>query len=325
MKLIVAVTLAVMVSCVMGHFDLSKESVEMEFQKFTEKYGKVFSAQEHEHRRMIFRDNLERVNLLNDLKMGAEYGVTKFFDMSVSEFEEMYLNKFEVEDNVDRLHVSTNSAPTTFDWRDKNVVTPVKNQGSCGSCWAFSAVENIESQWVLAGHDMIDLAPQQLVDCDKVDEGCNGGLPWQGYDYIIQAKGLDTEKGYPYVGIDETCAFKPEDVGATISNWTMVSTNEDEIKEYLYTQGPLSCALNANWLQFYVGGISDPVLCNPKSLDHAVLLVGFGKGKNWLGVEMDYWLVRNSWGADWGEKGYFKLRRGDGKCGINTAVSTAFI
>jgi len=326
MKFLFAVV-AVLAVAAFAEFDLSDEAVKSAFESFRATHGKNYAGREAETRFSVFKMNLERVNFLNSLKTGAEYGITPFSDLDVEEFQEMYLrSKIQVPANAPVATTTMKDAPASFDWRDKNAVTPVKNQGSCGSCWAFSAVESVESMWFLAGHALPILSPQQLVDCDRdQDQGCNGGLPWNAYEYLIQVGGLESETSYPYIGIDDTCKFSKDKVAATISNWTMVPEDEEVIKNYLYQNGPLSVALNANWLQFYVGGISDPLFCNPKDLDHAVFLVGYGNGKDWLGIDMDYWLVKNSWGETWGEKGYFRLRRGKGVCGINTAVSSALI
>lgn len=178
----------------------------------------------------------------------------------------------------------------------------------------------MEGQWFLAGHPLTEFSEQQLVDCDTVDQGCNGGLPSNAYEYIIKAGGIETEDNYPYTAADGTCAFSASKVAAKISNWTAVSTDEDQIAAFLVAHGPLSIGINAEWMQLYSHGISDPLFCNPKSLDHGVLLTGYGveSGKN-------FWTIKNSWGPDWGEKGYYRIIRGKGKCGMNTMVTSASV
>jgi len=224
-------------------------------------------------------------------------------------------------------------ADDSVDWSAAGDVTPVKDQGSCGSCWAFSTTGNIEGQWALAGNKLTSLSEQNLVDCDHkcctfeneqaCDAGCDGGLPQNAYEYVISAGGIDTEDSYKYEGYDGTCRFKPASVGAKIANWTFVSKNEDQIAAYLVANGPLSIAVDAIEWQFYVGGVF--YLPCGTDLDHAVLLVGYGVETNIFFQNMPYWTVKNSWGSWWGSSGYIYVEKGVGECGINTYVSSAIV
>lgn len=155
------------------------------------------------------------------------------------------------------------------------------------------------------------------------DSGCQGGLQPNAFRYIMSNGGIDTESSYPYQAVDGTCSFNSANIGAKITNYTMVSTNETQIAAYLVANGPLSIAVDAAPWQFYVGGVYD-LPCG-SSLDHGVLIVGFGNQKNIIGHDVDYWLIKNSWGGSWGESGYIKLERGDGKCGCNQFVSSSII
>jgi len=316
----------VLVAVVAAEFDLSDEAVKAEFTKFATKYGKTYPRPGLTEKRMaIFRRNLERINFLNQLNDGATYGINQFADFTPEEFEALYLNPMEASEvHAPEMQVTpVNDAPTEFDWRTKGAVTRVKNQGSCGSCWAFSTTGNMEGQWFLSAHPMVELSEQQLVDCDREkDQGCQGGLMEDAFKYIIQAGGLESEQDYPYVGYDAKCHFEASKIAAKISSFEFISKDEVVIRDALLSKGPLSVALNAEWLQFYVGGISDPLTCDPKKLNHGVLLAGYGRGKH-MGKELDYWLVKNSWGGSWGESGYFRMVRGTGKCGINTYVITS--
>src|SRR3989338_3846436 len=182
---------------------------------------------------------------------------------------------------------------------------------------------------------LVSLSEKQLVDCDHncvtyqnqqaCDAGCNGGLMWSAFQYVIKIGGLVTEDSYPYEGVYDTCRFNKTNVAATISSWVSIPSDEGKMAAWLAANGPISIAINAEWLQTYVGGISDPWFCNPQDLDHGVLIVGFGSGKNWLGEKEDYWIIKNSWGADWGESGYFRIIRGKGKCGLNSVPSSSII
>merc|ERR1712232_297685 len=203
--------------------------------------------------------------------------------------------------------------PTDFDWRTKGAVNKVKNQAQCGSCWAFATVANIEGGNFLKTKTLLSLSEQELVDCDKKtgDEGCQDGLPQNAYKDMIENKiGLELESEYPYTARDDpTCKNKESEEKVFISNYTMISTDEDQIAAALIQHGPLAIGINAGPMQFYFGGIQHPwkLFCNPKSLDHGVAIVGFG-----VDGSKKYWTIRNSWGASWGEQGYYRIVRGTG-------------
>jgi len=296
------------------------------------KYNKVYTSSLDEDKHFkTFKDNLIRAEWMNaNTEDMAEYGITEYFDLEPEEFQRIFLNggrKIDAEllDTLPEATINPNIvAPDEFDWRSQGVVTEVKNQGSCGSCWAFSTTGNLESRWYLAKKQLVSLSEQFLVDCDHActdnvcDQGCLGGLMWTAMQYIIDSKGIPSEKDYPYQGYDAKCHDATRVV--TISKWEKVSQNEEQIKDYLYQNGPISVALNANPLQFYLKGICDPLICNAKALNHGVLLVGYGTEGN-----KHFWIVKNSWGGNWGEKGYFRMIRGKGKCGINTACVSSIV
>jgi cathepsin F len=319
-------------------------SVEDQFTAFVHKFNKVYSSDaEYQQRLSVFRSNLALIKQKNaqaraqDLQV--EFGVTQFTDMSPAEFKAKVLSKTPAVPNpewpVAPAYTDEQLAaiPSTFDWREHGAVTPVKNQGDCGSCWSFSTTGNVEGQWFLAGNPLTSLSEQNLVDCDHTcmeydgektcDEGCDGGLQPNAYTYIIGNGGIDTEESYPYEGVDGTCKFSASNVGAKISNYTMVSSNETQMAAYLVEHGPLAIAADAAEWQFYFGGVFDwPCGSN---LDHGILIVGFGNQTSIVGRHTPYWIVKNSWGPTWGEAGYLKIERGDGKCGLNTFVSSSII
>jgi len=220
----------------------------------------------------------------------------------------------------------TTSPPSTLDWRVKGAVTPVKNQEQCGSCWAFSVAENVESQWILAGHGnnkTVDLAPQQIVDCDQSDAGCNGGDPPTAYEYLMSTGGLESESAYPYTAEDGTCRFNKAAVSAKISNWKYATSGDDEttLQNNLASWGPLSVCVDAASWQDYAGGIMGGWQCAwINILDHCVELVGYDTT-----ASTPYWIVRNSWGTDWGENGYIRLEMWDDTCGIAMEATSAVI
>jgi len=214
----------------------------------------------------------------------------------------------------------------SWDWRDHNAVTPVKNQADCGSCWSFSATGNMEGQWALAGHTLVGLSEQNLVDCDHhcmmyqnvsaCDDGCNGGLMPNAFMYTIANGGIDTEASYPYLGEDGTCNFNPKNIGAKMTSWTMLSSNETQMAAYLYKNGPISIAVEADSWQYYIEGVFEDPWCGTE-LDHGVLIVGYGTETDMFGFTIDYWIVKNSWGTTFGEQGYIFLERNVGECGDN--------
>ena len=301
------------------------------FQKFVNKYNKRYdSIEEFLARYRIYKYNL--VNSLMETRERKLYktGITKFSDMTQQEFAKIYLNlDYTALATINRRPVkpsNSNAAPDSYDWRDTVRVGPVKDQASCGSCWAFSTIANLEGLYAEKKNTYLALSEQLLVDCDTEDSGCNGGLMEYAFTWL-ESNGLETESDYAYSGTKGTCkkdTSKYIDMKVTgykqLSDWS--AGDETEIKEFLYETGPLSVALNANPLQTYVSGILDLTSsqCSPSGLNHAVTLVGYGTESG-----TDYWIVRNSWGSSWGEKGYFRIARGKSTCGINYYVITATV
>ncbi|KAK5897463.1 hypothetical protein CesoFtcFv8_010524 [Champsocephalus esox] len=307
-----------------------EDSVELlgQFKEFMVKHNKDYSSQEEaDYRLFVFHENLKTAEKLQTLDQGsAEYGVTKFSDLTEEEFRSAYLNPLLSQWNLHRLMKpappARGPAPASWDWRDHGAVSSIKNQGTCGSCWAFSVTGNIEGQWFLKNGTLLSLSEQELVDCDGLDQACKGGLPSNAYEAIEKLGGLETETDYSYTGMKQSCDFTSVKVAAYINSSVELSKDEKDIAAWLAENGPVSVALNAFAMQFYRKGVSHPmkIFCNSWMIDHAVLMVGYGERKN-----IPFWAIKNSWGEDYGEQGYYYLYRGSNACGINQMCSSAVV
>jgi C1A family cysteine protease len=307
-------------------FVLTHALYDTEFSAWVASNNKAYSTPEEYQKRLeIFSANVDLIQKLNEESDGgAVFAINKFADLTAAEFDS-YKGYRPVAWKVQRdLELPQVEAPATFDWIPTGKVTPVKNQEQCGSCWAFSATENIESVWMIAkdltNADFKPLAPQQIVDCDKRDGGCNGGDTPTAYEYVIGAGGQDTEASYPYKAVNQACKFIASDVEVKISSYKYVGkNNEPEMLTGVSTVSPLSICVDAEPWQFYTGGIMKASQCGT-SLDHCVQITGYdNSGAN------PYWTVRNSWGTDWGEKGFIRLEYGHNTCGVAIEPTTAVV
>uniref|UniRef100_A0A673A8W3 Cathepsin S-like n=1 Tax=Sphaeramia orbicularis TaxID=375764 RepID=A0A673A8W3_9TELE len=206
--------------------------------------------------------------------------------------------------------------PDTVDWRQKGCVTSVKMQGSCGSCWAFSAAGALEGLLARTTGKLVDLSPQNLVDCSTKygNHGCNGGFMHKAFQYVIDNPGIDSDASYPYRGVEQQCRYNPAYRAANCSGYRWVPQgNEDALKQALASVGPVSVAIDATRTQFifYSSGVYDDPGCSQR-VNHGVLAVGYGTLNG-----QDYWLVKNSWGQTFGEGGYIRMARNkNDQCGI---------
>ncbi|XP_010877873.1 cathepsin L1 [Esox lucius] len=333
MKLLIVVATAVSVAC---SASLSLE--DLEFHAWKLKFGKSYSSPvEEAQRRDSWISNRRLVlvhNILADQGIKSyRLGMTYFADMDNQEYRRLVSQGCLGSFNSSKPRagstffpvIGDNDLPTTVDWRDKGFVTPVKDQKQCGSCWAFSATGSLEGQHFKKTGKLVSLSEQQLVDCSGSfgNMGCMGGLMDQAFDYIksLAPGGVDTEDSYPYQAEDETCRYKPDSVGATCTGYVdIASGDETALKQAVATIGPVSVAIDAGHssFQLYDSGIYDEPDCSSDELDHGVLAVGYGTSDD----GKDYWMVKNSWGLDWGSKGYIMMSRNKhNQCGIATASS----
>uniref|UniRef100_A0A7N0U2V3 Uncharacterized protein n=1 Tax=Kalanchoe fedtschenkoi TaxID=63787 RepID=A0A7N0U2V3_KALFE len=299
------------------------------YQNWIQTHGKSYQNDEEWMFRFgIYQSNVQLIEYINSLNLSFTLADNEYADLSNEEFKSMYMGFKAPKDSANSNgavthHHHLRDLPKSVDWRDKGAVTPVKNQGPCGSCWAFSAVAAIEGINKIKNGKLVSLSEQALVDCDinSANQGCRGGFMETAFEFIVHSGGLPTESEYPYVASQNRCNLeKLAKSAVSISGYETVAKNDEKSLQGAAAEQPVSVGIDAGGFlfQLYSGGIFNG-LCGSQ-LNHGVTIVGYGEED---GVK--YWIVKNTWGTGWGESGYIRMERDtsstQGLCGIAMLAS----
>lgn len=315
-----------------------EQLLEQDWNDFTTRFNKVYpSEQEARYRREIFIENRAKI-----MRFNTEYAEgRRSFVHKINEFADMLLHEFSENFNGFNRSNKAPSVPlkpaTTFlpsanvvfpdsvDWRIVGAVGPVKSQGNCAACWAFAAAGALEGHHFRKTGSLVEVSPQNLIDCTQPygNNGCSGGLMDPAFEYIRDNNGVDSDPSYPFEQKNGQCRFKRENVVATCTGFVDIGQNDEKGLEIaLATLGPVTAAIDAGQetFQFYSEGIYDDPKCGnkPEQMNHAVLIVGYGQEAD----GRKYWLVKNSYGPNWGIGGYIKIaKENNNQCGIAIQAS----
>jgi cathepsin L len=296
---------------------LKEHEYQSQFVEFVQAHNKVYATNEVFAKYRTFKYWVDFVAQHNAGNHSWTAGINQFSDMMPEEFEAFVGNGL-LNTKYETKQVDMVNAPSTVDWRTKGaVVVRVKNQGSCGSCWAFSSTGGIEGAWQIKNGQLLDLSEQQLVDCSGSagNQGCNGGLMSNSYKWLkTQPNGITDQTSYPYTGRQGTCKTgQPK--AASVTDFVALKANENDLGDWI-AKGPVPIALSASGtFQSYKSGILESG-CGTQ-LNHGVLAVGYtADDKN------GYWIVKNSWGQSWGNQGYIWLRAFKNTCGVGNTLNT---
>lgn len=314
----------------------SEDEYRFLFSKWQQQHGKSYQSYEEGYRYAVFKLNLDKIEKYMQGNTGTVLEMNAFGDLSHEEFAARYLShKFERRPkfSIPIYHPVGDDLPAEVDWLKDGAVTPVKDQGQCGSCYAFSAVGSMEGAWFMKNKKLVSLSESQIVDCSSTskygNEGCNGGQMYASIQYVIDNGGIDTEDSYKYQPTQRKCAYKASTIGATMTGmYNVTEKNEKDLADALAHKGPVAVAIDASSFafQFYSTGIYAPTDCSETELDHGVTLTGYNADPT-LSKDKQYWIIKNSWGTSWGRAGghpgYMWLQMNHNRCGVATEATVA--
>ncbi|RVE49205.1 hypothetical protein evm_006097 [Chilo suppressalis] len=303
------------------------EEAESLFEEFIDNFNKYYSNEEEKTFRFnVFKENLKKINDRNARSSLAEYGINHFTDLTVDEFVRKYTGLRLPSQGAGPVCKESNPldvtghAPESLDWRKEGKVTAIKNQGQCGSCWAFGTTGTLEGAYAIKHNTLVSLSEQQLLDCDKKNSGCCGGFMDKAMMWLMKNGGSMREVDYPYKSQEGKCAHDESKVAVNVTGCTQyIDKTEDELKQILANVGPLAIAVVGNTFNCYTNGIHE---CDTSGdeINHAVLLVGYGEENG-----TPYWIVKNSWGTGWGEEGYIRLPMYKNACRLRENVFSGIV
>ncbi|XP_005078487.1 cathepsin R-like [Mesocricetus auratus] len=293
--------------------------LDAEWEEWKEKYEKSYSKENEELRRSVWEENMKMIkhhNEENSLgKNGYTMEINEFGDMTVEEFRKT-MNYIPVQTHREGRSIRKREVggvlPKSVNWRKKGYVTSVRKQAYCNSCWAFAVNGAIEGQMFKKTGNLTRLSVQNLVDCSKPhgNNGCDWGDPYIAYEYVLHNGGVEAEATYPYDGEEGPCRYNPKYSAANITGFVSLPKSEESLMAAVATIGPISAGIDiaSNYFMFYKKGIFHDPKCSNDTVNHVVLVVGYG----FEGNETDgnnYWLVKNSYGKQWGLRGYMKMTK----------------
>ena len=330
--------------------DIQTDEKLQEFIEFTKKYNKIYkSVEEFQTRFEIWKQNYKIVESANQSPKispsmimknenkdyspthSSHFALNKFADLTPEEFKSKYLTfspEF-IQDIPAKTGVELGldydeEIPENFDWeKDRGIITEMNDQQDCGACYAIAACGVLESQYFIQFGENVSFSEQQIVDCDKTNNHCEGGNVKRAFIYLKSA-GIMKDQDYPYINAEGQCKYDKSKTLVKVLDYAYISTNEEEMKRVLYKYGPLAGAVNGIMAMFYEKGIYDPAVDGACSdnINHAVLIIGYGVDKK---TGKKFWRIKNSFGSNWGENGYFRLIRDERACGVNRYAMIADI
>lgn len=293
------------------------------------KFGRLTaSPSENNFRLNTFYKNYMKIVQVNNADLKWKAGLNKFSDMTEEEFRAKYLgfnpNMVKAMTKGKKLQAQRQltETPVSLDWRKKGAVGPIRNQGQCGSCWAFASSFTVGAQYFIKSGNLVDISAQQLIDCSGShgNHGCNGGWMTYAFEYF-QDQGPNNSSDYPYTARTGTCKWSSDKVVTTVSSYRELPTNDEKAIEAELVNGPVATAIDSFGIQSYASGIYTGD-CGT-SINHGMIFIGYDN----TDPDNKYWILRNMWGSDWGEDGYIRIEKdianSSGKCGLAISPATA--